>query len=117
MPGTFDWEPNDIDEQEIYRTLVTEMESGAEQRRKKGEPKRRYTMTFNRNRVDADEIYDFYKANEGRYGNFTFVHPITEETMTARFDTDIFSRQNAHALIYTFGISVIEILPTEGGGD
>lgn len=110
---TFDWIPNTCEEQEIRNVLETRFESGKEQRREKGPPKKRYVMRFTRGSSDADEIYTFYQDHGGPLEPFKLIHPVTEEEIegtTFRFEQNVFTRRAMQALIYDIGLAIVEVL-------
>jgi hypothetical protein len=68
------WRPSNAVVGEQFRTLVTEFESGAEQRRNKWDTSRLgLRMTFERATLTIDEVADmwrFYRHQRGMYGTF-----------------------------------------------
>lgn len=63
------WRPSQVDVQDHYRTLVTEFENGAEQRRGKwNRPRMAVRMQFDRNALSTDDVADiwrFYRTQRG----------------------------------------------------
>lgn len=114
---TFDYDYNRAWEEGIeYTTLITQMESGKEQRRSKGEPRRTFRLTFEKSNTssdDAQDIWDFYKARLGRFEPFYFPWVDAEgneEDVKVRFDTDTLSRNTFLKTIYNFGLRLREVL-------
>src|SRR5690606_11141767 len=60
----FLWVPDmsQVHEEIHFNTLITTFETGREQRRTKGLPRRSWTLRFRRDEVDANVIWDFYVA-------------------------------------------------------
>lgn len=93
-----------------FRTLVTQMENGPEQRRNK-QPKRRiFQLPFTQFESDAQDITDFFEARQGRFDDFYWQHPDTGEGINVRFGNDNLSRNRDHGLAQSFQIILREIL-------
>jgi phage-related protein len=73
-----------------YKTLISNFENGAEQRR----PKRsgaitEYKLVYkNRNSTDLGIITALFEARKGSALSFTWLHPISGVTLTVRFKED-----------------------------
>lgn len=113
----FDFKYNNAWEDEIrFNTLVTQFESGKEQRRAKGLPRRVFRLTFEKATTkndDAEQIYQFFVARKGRFEPFLWDYPRSDgtvEEVTVRFDTDILNRQAFMQLMYSFGLTFIEVI-------
>src|SRR5690606_39198395 len=78
------WRPDParIERGVLFRTLITQFESGKEQRRAKGSPRRRFELTFRKDQVDANELWSFYQARKGAYGVFLWSNPLDGEAYT-----------------------------------
>lgn len=65
---------NRVPKKTKYRTLISESESGREQRRAKwGAPLRQFALEFrNRAKADADALEAFFEARQGAYDSFYF---------------------------------------------
>jgi hypothetical protein len=78
------WRPSQATISEQWKTLVTEFESGAEQRRSKWETSRvTFKYQFERGALTTDEVQDiwrFYMRQRGAYG--TFLAPAYGNIMT-----------------------------------
>jgi phage-related protein len=113
----FDFEYKNAWQDEIgYNTLVTKMESGKEQRRSKGLPRRKFTLQFDKTtnyNDDSQAIWDFFVARKGRFEPFLFDYKKADgsvEEVTVRFDEDNLSREAFLTKAYSFGLTLIEVL-------
>lgn len=99
-----------------YNTLITQYESGKEQRRSKGLPRRKFILEFEKATItnsDAQEIWDFFMARRGRLESFLWDYPKSDdsiEEVTVRFDMDALNRETFMNIIYSFGITLIEVI-------
>lgn len=112
----FDWEANRAWEDEVnYKTLITQFEGGKEQRRSKGERPRVFRLKFEKQTTtkdDAHEIYEFFRAREGQFEPFYWDYEKsdgTTEEVKVRFNSDTLSREAFLNLLYTFGLTFIEV--------
>jgi len=103
-------DPSQITESIQFRTLITLFESGREQRRSKGTPRRRWTLRFRKDQVDADAIWSFYVDRRGAYEAFLWTNPIDGRTYTVRFEQDILSRTVMWKVLFEYGLSLIEVV-------
>ena len=110
--AVFTWpcDPANVQESIHYRTLITEFESGKEQRRSKGTPRRRWSLKFRKDQVDADAIWSFYVARKGAYQAFTWTNPVDGVTHRVRFADDNLTRQVFWRLCYEYGITFLEVI-------
>jgi len=108
----FRWpcDPSQIQESIRYRTLITQFESGREQRRAKGTPRRRWTLRFRKDQVDADEIWAFYQARKGAFEAFLWTNPLDGQTYTVRFERDDLTRNVFWKCVYEIGLTLIEVV-------
>lgn len=107
----FSWQPSQVIEEEIrFKTLITPFESGKEQRRSKGVPRRAWTMRFSRLKAEGDAIWAFYVARKGAYEAFLWTNPIDNVQYTVRFLEDNLSRTDFYGLVYEFGLKIIEVV-------
>lgn len=107
----FTWQPTEIIEEEIrFKTLITLFESGKEQRRSKGVPRRVWTMKFSRLKNEGDQMWNFYVARKGAYEAFLFTSPIDNVQYTVRFLEDNLSRTDFYNLVYEYGLKLIEVV-------
>lgn len=110
----FTWVPErEPVERLIHKVLISEFESGKEQRRKKAPMKREFDLTFIREDSVGEAIWNFYKNKEGPLQSFEWDHPTTEDTLTVRF------RDNLERSFFigthvgtgqTFEITLVEVL-------
>ncbi len=104
-----------------WHTIVDEVYSGGEQRRNMWtNPRKKWTLEFDKNSTDTNAIMAFFNARKGRYEAFNWVwqatHPITGEnlggdgtTYSVRFDDDSLNFEHL-ALGYTkFQITFVEV--------
>lgn len=107
----FSWRGDgEFTEEHQYKTLVTEFESGAEQRRNK-QPKRRiFRLPFTQFETEANEILDFFDSQQGRLSSFTWEHPDTGEVINVRFLNDKLERARIEGVAHDFTIDLIEVL-------
>lgn len=100
----------------VFNTLITEFESGKEQRRSKGLPRRIFKLEFekeNTTKTEATEIWNFFVARKGRFEPFEWDYEKddgTIETVTVRFNSDALNRDVFMNIIYKFGLSFIEVI-------
>lgn len=94
-----------------YKTLVSEFENGAEQRRRKwANPLSKWTLRFrNRTKADMETVRDFFKSKYGSFTVFTWTDPNDSVEYTVRFVEDSFKfSMKAHG-IYDFDFEFIEV--------
>jgi phage-related protein len=113
----FDFSYNRAWQDEIrFNTLITQFESGKEQRRAKGLPRRIFRLNFEKSttsNTDAEEIYQFFVARKGRYESFHWDYSKSDgetEEVEVRFDMDTMSRETFLQTIYRFGLTFIEVI-------
>jgi len=107
----FIWPAHRVRTEDIkYNTLITKFESGKEQRRSKGSPKRKFQLKFEKQETPADEIYNFFKARKGKFEVFNWTHPRTGEVIKVRFGVDKLSREVFYDLMFKFGLPLVEVL-------
>ena len=99
-----------------YKTLVTQFESGKEQRRSKGLSRRKFTLEFDKTtnyNNDADEIWRFFVNRKGKFEPFYFDWKKpdgTVEEVKVRFANDSLSREAFLDKAYSFGLELIEVI-------
>src|SRR5690606_12791935 len=99
-----------IEESIQFRTLITRFESGREQRRAKGSPRRRWELRFRKDQVDADELWTFYVARRGAYEPFLWENPVDGQAYLVRFERDNLSRTVLWRAAFEYGLGLIEVL-------
>ncbi|MDD5500521.1 hypothetical protein BU251_09210 [Candidatus Velamenicoccus archaeovorus] len=100
-----------IDEAVEYKTLVSEFENGAEQRRRKwANPLAKWTLRFN-NRTQAEmaEVLDFFKSRFGAFMAFTWTNPNDSFEYTVRFVEDSFQFSRKAYGVYDFECEFVEV--------
>jgi phage-related protein len=115
----FDFKYKNAWEDEIgFNTLVTQFESGKEQRRSKGPAngKRLFRLTFDKTtnyNNDAQAMWDFFIARKGRFESFLFDYKKADDTVEeveVRFAKDSLSREAFLNKAYSFGLELIEVI-------
>ena len=99
-----------------FKTLITEFESGKEQRRSKGLPRRVFKLEFEKSPIlndEANQMYQFFVARKGKFEPFLWDYPKsdgTTEEVTVRFDIDNLNRNRFIDKLYKFGLTLIEVI-------
>ena len=113
----FTWEANRAYQDGIvFNTLISQFESGKEQRRSKGLPRRTFRLEFEKSKTtsnDATEIWDFFVARKGRFEAFEWDYKKddgTVETVKVRLNSDALTREVFMNIIYRFGLQFIEVI-------
>jgi hypothetical protein len=94
-------------------TLITSFENGKEQRRSKGTPRKSWTKRWKQLEIDADLVWAFFLARAGCYEAFTL--NIKDRAglttgYTVRFDTDALSREIFYGVLFSTGITFVEVI-------
>lgn len=94
-----------------YSTLVSESESGVEQRRSKWSlPLREFDLSFsNREQADYDSLISFHDTMLGAFGTFNFNNPNDGQTYTCRFKEDSLRSSLRHYQIFSMECTIIEV--------
>jgi len=100
-----------FDEKIQYKTIVSQFENGAEQRRAKwASGQRSWTLQFNnRTAADFDTVIDFVTAKKGAYSSFTWTNPNDATEYTVRFEEDSVSFSNKAYGVYDFNFRLTEV--------
>lgn len=100
-----------IDEAVEYKTLISEFENGAEQRRRKRlNPLAKWTLRFsNRTHPEMTEVRDFFKSKFGAFMAFTWTNPNDSVEYTVRFIEDSFQFSRKAYGVYDFECEFIEV--------
>jgi uncharacterized protein (TIGR02217 family) len=95
-----------------YRTLISNFENGAEQRRNKwSQGKRQFTLTYKTlTLTEVTVIWDFFVARKGSFESFDYVDPTTSTTYVVRFMEDKFTFEEFAYLLTSSGINMIQVL-------
>jgi len=108
----FSWLPDFlIDEAVEYKTLVSEFENGAEQRRRKWQnPLSKWTLRFNnRTLSEMQAVRNFFKSKFGALMSFTWTNPNDAVEYTVRFVEDSFQFSRKAYGVYDFEFEFIEV--------
>ena len=83
----------DFEETPQYKTIISQFENGAEQRRaKRSGAITEYKLVYkNISQADIDTIIALHNTSKGALSSFTWLHPISAETITVRFKEDSLS--------------------------
>jgi len=106
----FPWscDPQRVEESVVFQTAITRFESGREQRRARGLPRRRWRLRFRKGEADANDIWDFYVAMNGPFEPFLWGNPVDHKAYWVRF-ADILTRRAMWRAVYEFGIELVEV--------
>ena len=100
-----------IDEEVEFKTLVSQYESGAEQRRRKWEnPRRRWRLRFNtRAKTELDNVKSFFLGKKGSFLEFTWMNPNDGVEYLVRFLEDSFRFVLKAYQVYDYELGLIEV--------
>jgi phage-related protein len=100
-----------VDETVSYKTIVSEFENGAEQRRKKwSNPQRKWSLRFrNRKKSEVDAVKVFFTGRLGSLTAFTWTNPNDSVEYTVRFADDSFKFSLKDYDLYDFEFDFIEV--------
>lgn len=100
-----------IDETIEYKTLLSQFDNGAEQRRRKWEnPLRKWSLRFKtRAKSELIQIRDFFMNKCGAYGEFTWTNPNDATEYTVRFLDDSFKFSLIAFERYDFELELVEV--------
>jgi phage-related protein len=105
--------PSGYDFEEIpkFNTLISSFENGAEQRRaKRSGAITEYKLVYkNISQADMDIITTLYNTSKGALSSFTWLHPISAETLTVRFKEDSLSFVCTSYGIYQCEFNIVTI--------
>lgn len=99
-----------IDETIETNVLISEFDTGPEQRRVKGPPRRKWALRFRKDQVDADAIWSFYVERRGAFEAFLWTNPLDDIEYTVRFERDDLSRSVLWRVVFETGLTLIEVL-------
>lgn len=94
--------------------ITQTFESGHEQRRVKGDPRRTFEFTYNiLTEEQANTIVNFFIQCYGNVKAFLWTHPLSKETYQCRFDMDALVKENfSHNIygpLYKLNIKLIQV--------
>ena len=94
-----------------YKTLVSEFESGVEQRRRKwATPLHKWRLRFsNRTKADMELVRNFFSGKYGSFMSFTWTNPNDAVEYTVRFAEDSFKFTMKAFEVYDFEFDFIEV--------
>jgi phage-related protein len=100
-----------FDESPEYKTVISEFESGVEQRRaKQSTPVRRWTLRFiTRTQADYNTITSLFATCYGALTAFTWTNPNDSTEYTVRFDSDKITFQRIAYQRYNFEFTLKEV--------
>ncbi len=100
-----------IDEAVEYKTLVSEFENGAEQRRRKwASLQSSVTLRCNyRTLTEMSEVRDFFKGKAGVFTSGTWTNPNDSVEYIVRFAEDSFKLSRKAYGVYDFEFDFIEV--------
>ena len=100
-----------IDETIQHKTLISEFETGVEQRQRKWEnPLRRWSLRFrHRTLSEMNNIKNFFTGKYGAYSSFTWTNPNDSVEYTVRFSEDSFKFALKSYQIYDFEFDFVEV--------
>lgn len=95
-----------------YKTLVSEFENGAEQRRaKRSQSIKSWQLEYhNRLANDLNVVQMLFRNKKGAYGSFTWLNPVDGQTYTVRFKEDSFSAELISYQLYNFRFTLVQVL-------
>lgn len=101
-----------LDQTNQYKTLISEFESGVEQRRaKRDDPRRKWKLVYrNRPTADKNTAKSRFDSQKGQYSSFTWTNPNDSTEYTVRFNMDEFKFRYKAYGIYDFELFLIEVL-------
>lgn len=108
----FNFKPDFVIEETVeYKTLVSEFENGAQQRRRKWEsPIRNWTLRFRtRTLPEMNAVRDFFISKYGSFAGFTWTNPNDSVEYTVRFSDDSFKFSMKSYQLYDFELNLQEV--------
>jgi uncharacterized protein (TIGR02217 family) len=108
----FDFKPDvTIDEAVQYKTLISEFENGAEQRRSKWKnPLRKWSLRYKtRTLSEMNSVRDFFMGKKGAFSAFTWTNPNDSVEYMVRFVEDSFRFSLKAYQLYDFELDLIEV--------
>lgn len=96
-----------------FRTLITPYDNGAEQRRSKGIQRRIWKLEFRLEETEAQLLFAFFIAREGRYEAFCWTDPRTSTKYPVRFDQDELMVKDHYEALFVFEVTFIQVIGEE----
>jgi phage-related protein len=102
---------NVMEEEIKFSTLISDSESGYEERRsKRANPLRRFILTHSiMTLTEKDAIKNFFIAEKGAYGSFTWTNPNDSVEYTVRFESDTLKIKRQAFNVFTIQVSFMEV--------
>ena len=99
------------DENVSYQTIVSQFESGYEQRRAKwSTPLRKFHLEYkNRSTSDMQTILSLFAEKLGKATAFNWTNPNDNTSYSVRFDTDDLKVSNKAYGIYDFSFDLVQV--------
>ena len=94
-----------------WRTLVSQFESGYEQRRAIWSKKKRiFTLEYDLlHSQDRDLLYTFWQSCQGAYASFSFVYSVTQSELQCRFDESGWSEEKYGSSLFKLMLKLKEL--------
>jgi len=93
-----------------YDVLTTNIPGKEVTRKRHSTERKTWRLTYSAiHDGDAKYIWDFYVARKGKYESFTFVHPETAGSFTARFDDDTLKRVEIGLNLFDIEVNLVEV--------
>ena len=100
-----------IKESKFYDIIVTDMFGKEIARARHTTPIRSWELNYESvTKGETKYIWDFFNARKGQLTQFTFVHPETAVSYTARFVDDKLSRKEVGADAFDFTLTLIQVI-------
>jgi hypothetical protein len=95
-----------------YKTLISNFENGAEQRRNKwSQGKLSFSLVYKiLTAAQMTILWDFYIARKGSFESFTYTDVISATAYTVRFSEDSLSFEEFSNCLKTTGLKMIQVL-------
>ena len=104
--------PDYVFEEEIeYKTLVSQFENGAEQRRQVwAAPRRRFKLVYkNRTTTEFGTMKTLFDTSAGSYGTFLWTNPNDSTQRTVRFEGDKLAPKLKAYGVMDFEVTLLEV--------
>lgn len=107
----FVWEPQYVWESTLgHKVLVSEFESGREQRRYKGRRPKQWKLTFRDRPEIIGAIQDFFDARKGSLEPFDWIPPGSNTPVSVRFEADTLSISSQGRVCAECELVLMEVL-------
>lgn len=100
-----------IKEGKYYDVLVTNIPGKERTRARHATPIRSWRLTYRAiHDGDCKYLWNFFNARKGRLESFTFVHPESGASYTARFSEDTLKREEIGNNLFKITIELTEVV-------